>query len=378
MSNTITSRSQLFLTIAVSVSLFATGVLAATESDNTAPAEIKLITRGHGWILTDAHGMTLYTYSKDPRSGSPLCVDECLETWLPLKVREDSQPTNDWSVVKRDDGTNQWAFRGKPLYTYSRDVSPADMNGDEYLQQWYVAVKHVPLPPGFDTYKTPDGYLLVDQENVTLYTSTADELGTSSCAGQCAKIWRPVEAWWRAQSTLDYWTVLDRDDGTKQWAYRGQPLYRFSGDFAPGDIAGNGMETWRAVILEPPPPVPDWITIQNSDAGPLLADSDGKTLYAYDLPEQRAFGTPFDIGTSRDMATPHLWIPVYGDSSTDPIGHWSLVELNDGRYQWTYKGLKLFIHKRDTEPGDLNGQRGTDRYWRTIMKDGKNMAGSGR
>ena len=242
-------------------------------------------------------------------------------------------------MVDRENGIKQWAFRGKPLYTFSRDTSPADMNGDEFLQQWYVAVKPVPLPPGFRTNKTPDGHLLVDQKNMTLYTSSANEPVASACTDACAKTWQPVEAWWRARSTLNDWTIIDRSDGTKQWAYRGQPLFRCSGDFAPGDMSGDGLETWRAVVLEPPPQVPDWITIQNSDAGPLLADANGKTLYAYDLPERRAFG----IGIGRDMATPHLWMPVYADDAADPIGHWSVIALNDGRYQWAYKGLKLFV-----------------------------------
>ena len=366
--------SLLVLALSLSGALFTTAALTATESDDVTPEDINLNARGHGWVLTNADGMTLYTYSKDPRAGTPLCVEDCLETWPPLKAADAAKPVGDWTLVERDNGIKQWAFRGKPLYTYSRDTSPADMNGDEFLQQWYVAVKPVPLPPGFNTYKTPDGYLLVDQKNMTLYTSSGDEAGASVCTGDCAKTWQPVEAWWRAHSVLDDWTVIDRNDGTKQWAFRGQPLYRFNGDFAPGDMSGDGLETWRAVILEPPPPAPNWVTIQNSDAGPLLADSNGKTLYAYDLPVQRAFG----IGIGRDMATPHLWTPVYADKTTDPVGHWSVVALDDGRYQWTYKGQKLFTHKRDTEPGALNGQRSTDRYWRTIMKDGKVMAGSGR
>ncbi len=367
-------RSFILLALPFGVALFVTAVFAATESDDVTPADIKLNARGHGWVLTNAQGMTLYTYSKDPRSGSPLCVEDCLETWPPLKADENAHPTGDWTVVVRENGIKQWAFRGKPLYTFSRDTSPADMNGDEFLQQWYVAVKPVALPPGFSTNKTPGGYLLVDQKNITLYTSNADEPSASTCIGDCAKTWRPVESWWRARSTLDDWTIIDRNDGTKQWAYRGRPLYRYSGDFAPGDMSGDGLETWRAVVLEPPPPMPEWITIQNSDAGPLLADSIGKTLYAYDLPDQRAFG----IGIGRDMATPHLWTPVYADGATEPIGLWSVIALDDGRYQWAYKGLKLFVHKRDTEPGALNGQRSTDRYWRTLMKDGKVMAGSGR
>ncbi len=340
-------------------------VTAALAQDAFVPANVQLATRGHGWILRNVVGMTLYTYMRDPIGGPSDCKDECAEIWRPLQVDGEAdakaEADGDWSINVRDDGTRQWAFRGKPLYTYSRDDAPGDMNGDEHQRQWYVALKPLPLPPGFNSYKTEFGHLLVDQKNMTLYTPSADVPAASVCDGDCAKTWPPVEAWWRARSTLGDWSVINRADGTKQWAYKDQPLFRYVGDFQPGEIAGDGVETFVAVVLEPPPSVPDWITIQNSDAGTLLADADGKTLYAYDLPENRAFGTPFDIGTSRDMATAHLWSPVYADSATEPIGHWSVVELSDGRYQWTYKGLKLFVYKRDTEPGDLNGQRGTDR-----------------
>ncbi|MGY8962005.1 MAG: hypothetical protein ACKVKT_00435 [Rhodospirillales bacterium] len=33
--------------------------------------------------------------------------------------------------------------------------------------------------------------------------------------------------------------------------------------------------------------------------------------------------------------------------------------------------MKLFLYIADTEPGDLNSQRGIDHHWNTIMKSGK-------
>ena len=349
-------------------------VTTALAQDASVPADVRLAARGHGWILRDADGMTLYTYMNDPIGGPSDCKEDCAKTWRPLVAGTQAQGSDEWSVIDREDGMSQWAFRGKPLYTYSRDKAPGDMNGDEHQRQWYVAIKPLPLPPGFSSYNTQFGHLLVDLKSMTLYTSSADEAGVSVCGDGCAKTWPPVESWWRARSTLEDWSVIDRTDGTKQWAYKGQPLYHYAGDFQPGEIAGDGVDTFNAVILEPPPPVPDWITYQNSDAGPLLADAEGKTLYAHDVLERRAFG----IGIGRDMATPHLWTAVKADGPNDPVGHWSVVALDDGSYQWAYKGLKLYTHNRDTDPGDLNGQRSSDRYWRTIMKDGKVMPGSGR
>ena len=37
-------------------------------------------------------------------------------------------------------------------------------------------------------------------------------------------------------------STLTRDDGSMQVTYNGWPLYTFSGDIAPGDATGQGMD----------------------------------------------------------------------------------------------------------------------------------------
>ena len=36
-------------------------------------------------------------------------------------------------------------------------------------------------------------------------------------------------------------SVITRDDGSKQVAYKGLPLYFWQNDKAPGDVTGNGV-----------------------------------------------------------------------------------------------------------------------------------------
>lgn len=36
----------------------------------------------------------------------------------------------DYSVVTRDDGSTQWAYKGRPLYTWVKDTKPGDTSGD--------------------------------------------------------------------------------------------------------------------------------------------------------------------------------------------------------------------------------------------------------
>jgi predicted lipoprotein with Yx(FWY)xxD motif len=63
-------------------------------------------------------------------------------------------------------------------------------------------------------------------------------LGVSTCTGKCTETWRPLAAPADAQAQ-GYWEVVARDDGSKQWSYRGFPLYAFVGDKKPGDMLGN-------------------------------------------------------------------------------------------------------------------------------------------
>ena len=74
-----------------------------------------------GAVLADWNGMTLYT-----RSSPDACVDECLETWIPLAAPMAAFPIDEWTLVTRPDGSRQWAFRGLGLYRCTKDKSPGD------------------------------------------------------------------------------------------------------------------------------------------------------------------------------------------------------------------------------------------------------------
>ena len=68
---------------------------------------------------------------------------------------------------------------------------------------------------------------LVDAAGAPLYTYDRDLAGSgrSQCTGACAKAWPPLAAGPGARSSGD-WSVITRDDASRQWAYRGRPLYR--------------------------------------------------------------------------------------------------------------------------------------------------------
>jgi predicted lipoprotein with Yx(FWY)xxD motif len=92
-----------------------------------------------GPALADSRGMTLYTFDKDA-SGKSNCNGKCAENWPPLKADGTSQPSGNWSVVTRDDGSKQWAYKGKPLYGWVKDQKPGDTTGNGVNNNtWHVA-----------------------------------------------------------------------------------------------------------------------------------------------------------------------------------------------------------------------------------------------
>ena len=89
--------------------------------------------------------------------------------------------------------------------------------------------------------------LLVGPNGMTLYTFNNDPAGAgkSVCNGPCAANWPPLLATDADKATGDY-TVITRDDGKKQWALKGKPLYFWAKDTKPGDKTGDGFnKVWQ-------------------------------------------------------------------------------------------------------------------------------------
>lgn len=89
-------------------------------------------------MLVDHQGMTLYTYDKDS-DGKSACNGQCAQNWPPLMADASAKAEGNWSVIKRDDGSMQWAHGGKPLYTFVMDKKAGDVTGDGKMGVWHVA-----------------------------------------------------------------------------------------------------------------------------------------------------------------------------------------------------------------------------------------------
>ena len=89
-------------------------------------------------VFVDAKGMTLYTFDRDT-PGKSNCNGPCAVNWPPFGAPADAKPTGDWSVITREDGRKQWAYKGKPLYTWAKDQKPGDRSGDGFNNLWRLA-----------------------------------------------------------------------------------------------------------------------------------------------------------------------------------------------------------------------------------------------
>lgn len=93
------------------------------------------------------------------------------------------------------------------------------------------------------------GTYLVDAKGMTLYLFDKDkEPGKSVCYGGCANSWPPYAPEAGQPEAVSPLTVITRDDDTKQYAYRGKPLYYYAKDSGPGDVKGEGVgKVWWIV-----------------------------------------------------------------------------------------------------------------------------------
>ena len=92
-----------------------------------------------GGKLVDTAGMTLYTFDQDVAgSGKSKCNGPCAALWPPAMATADAKPEGDLSVVTRDDGSRQWAYKGKPVYLYAADKKAGDVTGDNFKDVWHV------------------------------------------------------------------------------------------------------------------------------------------------------------------------------------------------------------------------------------------------
>jgi predicted lipoprotein with Yx(FWY)xxD motif len=104
-----------------------------------------------GTYLVNDTGFTLYYFANDaPGNGTSNCSGGCVTLWPSFYTKNATVPTglnaSDFTSITRKDGMKQTAFKGWPLYHYSKDMKPGDVKGQGFKAIWFV-VDPMKFPP---------------------------------------------------------------------------------------------------------------------------------------------------------------------------------------------------------------------------------------
>jgi len=246
----------------------------------------------------------------------------------------------------------------------------------------------IQLPPGFVVQEVPDalGLVLVDDAGRTLYAFDGDPTrdNVACSARPCDSKWVPLAAPGVAHP-LDDFAFVDRNDGVRQWTYKGKGLYTYAGDLMPGAANGIGADKHWFVAEVVRYYVPPSVTVVKTAAlGNTFATAKGMTLYRRDgwLNQSgggHSFvrGQPLRPAVGRDIGTNprcndmehfdttleaqggndcyKVWHPFLAPANAQPSGFWDIAVRDDGTKQWVYQGYALWTYDVDKKPGDLNG-----------------------
>lgn len=223
---------------------------------------VQEVSAAAGQGLVNDQNQPLYVFDGDRPGEKPTCTAEpCTTHWTPYVAAQLARAVGDFTAVDREDGVFQWAYKGRPLYAYDGDVLPGDANGNGRDGKWHVAlVRRNYMPPHTTIRRNNFGApMLATTEGMSLYvrdrivgTNTGHNLrvgskgigmvgrmlGTASCDAECAKTWKPLAAAPDAQPQ-GFWEIATREDGSRQWIYRGFAVYSYAKDQKPGDMLGN-------------------------------------------------------------------------------------------------------------------------------------------
>lgn len=120
---------------------------SSVTSDSTLVIKLGRV-QNFGLFLTDGADRTLYAFDNDNKDTST-CTGNCLQNWLPFIVKATPQaapaaqgsPAINAALIStfmRAEGTLQAQYDGRPLYYFSGDKNPGDVNGHNVGNVWHV------------------------------------------------------------------------------------------------------------------------------------------------------------------------------------------------------------------------------------------------
>jgi predicted lipoprotein with Yx(FWY)xxD motif len=334
--------------------------------------------------LGDAQGNPLFTYTLEGHSGKSSCYGDCAKEFPPVLAPANAAAFGDWSLIVRPEG-RQWVFQGQPLYSYAggevheqlidngdgteRGFSAAaDPGGKGFSPKagWRQAVYdpsrsvRTPADIRLESLEAANGYAFVAAPSgLPTYILKSEPKDTSQ--------WTPLYASSLALSVGDF-SIARRSDGTHQWAYKGQRLYTYNGDYSGTDVNGVTQKEARiALAYRFFMPAELAINVYAARA-PMMTTAKGLAVYTeapyhlqYGGRETRggyhySYAEAKLVGTRGCIAEcTQTWHPVRAPAGATSSAFWQVVERPDGSRQWSYKGSALYTYAGDSAPGDIKG-----------------------
>ncbi|MGA7835339.1 MAG: hypothetical protein WCA31_09065 [Acidimicrobiales bacterium] len=134
-------RSFTVATMLSGLALLSTTVLTTTGGAAASPTTVTVFQyKSWGALLTLKNGDTLYRLSKDSKNKS-VCTGQCLTYWTPV-VLSSGQKTpigvgvSHLGTFIRTGGGHQVTYEGVPLYTFTGDLKPHQVNGNNVIDSW--------------------------------------------------------------------------------------------------------------------------------------------------------------------------------------------------------------------------------------------------
>ncbi len=118
--------------------LVISSVLALSFATTAAMAgsPVETVKTSKGVVFASAKtGMTLYTFRKDKKNLS-VCYNDCAQAWPPFHAGGYAKAQGDLGITKRKDGSQQWTWKGQPLYFWAGDQNKGDVTGDGVGGVW--------------------------------------------------------------------------------------------------------------------------------------------------------------------------------------------------------------------------------------------------
>lgn len=123
-----------------SASILAVALLAGCGGMTKTAGVPDAPTRTADGVLVGPNGKTLYTFTRDTAgSAKSVCNAQCATAWPALLAPDAAKPMGGYTIVARDDGKKQWAYKGSPLYYYASDAKAGDRTGDNVNNVWKLA-----------------------------------------------------------------------------------------------------------------------------------------------------------------------------------------------------------------------------------------------